>query len=189
MKATFTYDSEKREGSFEIEQTQENKEKGIPLFDLPLELGWISRGMRHTEKIHLNRKKKSFRFSMDEPEQIRIDPYSKTVHKLSFNPGDGLLRKQLTEAKDVVGRILAAKELAATGKAKNIETIRQWVQGLTGTELFAAEIYFLSKLPAVVDPTEVIAVVLMGLALSLSATLYPSWRAAHTDPAEALRYE
>ena len=124
LKATFSYDSEKREGSFEIEQTQENKEKGIPLFDLPLELGWISRGMRHTEKIHLNRKKKSFRFSMDEPEQIRIDPYSKTVHKLSFNPGDGLLRKQLTEAKDVVGRILAANELAATGKAKNIETIR-----------------------------------------------------------------
>ena len=73
--------------------------------------------------------------------------------------------------------------------AQNIETVRQWVQGLTGTELFAAEIYFLSKLPAVVDPTEVIAVVLMGLALSLSATLYPSWRAALTDPAEALRYE
>ncbi len=73
--------------------------------------------------------------------------------------------------------------------AANIETIRQWIQGLTGTELFAAEIYFLSKLPAVVDPTEVIVVVVMGLALSFLATLYPSWRAARTDPAEALRYE
>ena len=73
--------------------------------------------------------------------------------------------------------------------AANIETIRQWIQGLTGTELFAAEIYFLSKLPAVVDPTEVIVVVGMGLALSFAATLYPSWRAARTDPAEALRYE
>ena len=73
--------------------------------------------------------------------------------------------------------------------ADNIETIRQWLQGLTGTELFAAEIYFLSKLPAVVDPGEVIAVVIMGLALSLAATIYPSWRAAHTDPADALRYE
>ena len=73
--------------------------------------------------------------------------------------------------------------------AGNIETIRQWLQGLTGTELFAAEIYFLSKLPAVVDPGEVIAVVIMGLALSLAATIYPSWRAAHTDPADALRYE
>ena len=73
--------------------------------------------------------------------------------------------------------------------ADNIETVRQWIQGLTGTELFAAEIYFLSQLPAVVDPAEVTAVVLMGLGLSFLATLYPSWRAARLDPAEALRYE
>ena len=72
---------------------------------------------------------------------------------------------------------------------QNIEAVRQWIQGLTGTELFAAEIYFLSKLPAVVDPAEVVAVVLMGLGLSFLATLYPSWRAARLDPAEALRYE
>lgn len=71
----------------------------------------------------------------------------------------------------------------------NIETIRQWIQGLTGTELFAAEIYFLSRLPAVVDAGEVATVVLMGLVLSFLATLYPSWRAARLDPAEALRYE
>jgi lipoprotein-releasing system permease protein len=73
--------------------------------------------------------------------------------------------------------------------ANNIESIRQWIQGLTGTDLFAAEIYFLSQLPAVVDTAEVIAVVLMGLGLSFLATLYPSWRAARIDPAEALRYE
>jgi len=72
---------------------------------------------------------------------------------------------------------------------KNIETIRQWIEGLTGTDLFAAEIYFLSKLPAVVDPSEVVAVVLMGLGLSFLATLYPAWRASKIDPAEALRYE
>lgn len=73
--------------------------------------------------------------------------------------------------------------------ASNIETIRQWIEKLTNTELFAAEIYFLSQLPAVVDPTEVITVVLMGLGLSLLATIYPSWRAARLDPVEALRYE
>ncbi|PCI38556.1 MAG: lipoprotein-releasing system transmembrane subunit LolC [Rhodospirillaceae bacterium] len=71
----------------------------------------------------------------------------------------------------------------------NIETIRQWIQAVTGTELFAAEIYFLSQLPAKVDPMEVMATVLMGLGLSFLATLYPSWRAARLDPAEALRYE
>jgi lipoprotein-releasing system permease protein len=73
--------------------------------------------------------------------------------------------------------------------AKNIESIRQFIQGLSGHDLFAAEIYFLSKLPAIVDPDEVIAVVAMGLGLSLAATIYPSWRAARIDPAEALRYE
>ncbi len=73
--------------------------------------------------------------------------------------------------------------------AANIETIRRWIEGFTGTDLFAAEIYFLSQLPAVVDPTEVTAVVIMGLGLSFLATIYPSWRAARIDPAEALRYE
>ena len=73
--------------------------------------------------------------------------------------------------------------------AENIETIRLWIQTFTGTELFAAEIYFLSQLPAEVDSGEVVTVVIMGLMLSFLATLYPSWRAARLDPVEALRYE
>lgn len=73
--------------------------------------------------------------------------------------------------------------------ASNIETLRQWIQSATGAELFAAEIYFLSQLPAKVEPAEVATVVAMGLGLSFLATLYPSWRAARIDPAEALRYE
>jgi lipoprotein-releasing system permease protein len=73
--------------------------------------------------------------------------------------------------------------------ASNIEGIRRFIERFTGTDLFAAEIYFLSQLPAVVDPTEVTAIVLMGLGLSFLATIYPSWRAAKIDPAEALRYE
>jgi lipoprotein-releasing system permease protein len=73
--------------------------------------------------------------------------------------------------------------------AANIETIRQWLQVLTGTNLFSAEIYFLSHLPARIETSDVLSVVLMSLALSLLATLYPSWRAARLDPVEALRYE
>ena len=73
--------------------------------------------------------------------------------------------------------------------AENIERIRQFLQGLTGTDLFSAEIYFLSKLPAVVDYKEVLVIGGMALTLSFLATLYPAWRAARLDPVEALRYE
>jgi lipoprotein-releasing system permease protein len=73
--------------------------------------------------------------------------------------------------------------------ALNIESIRRFLQTLTGRELFSAEIYFLSQLPAKVDYGEVLLVVAMALGLSFAATLYPSWRAARLDPVEALRYE
>ena len=73
--------------------------------------------------------------------------------------------------------------------ARNIETLRRAIESLTGNDLFAAEIYFLSQLPAEVDTGEVIMVVSMALGLSVLATLYPSWRASRLDPVEALRNE
>ena len=71
----------------------------------------------------------------------------------------------------------------------NIESLRQFMSWLTSTDLFSPELYFLSHLPADMDTSETLAVVVMALTLSLLATLYPSWRAARLDPVEALRYE
>jgi lipoprotein-releasing system permease protein len=71
----------------------------------------------------------------------------------------------------------------------NIEHIRQGLQILTGTTLFDPTVYYLEHLPAKLDPGNVIQVIVMALVLSLLATLYPSWRAARTDPVEALRHE
>ncbi len=71
----------------------------------------------------------------------------------------------------------------------NIESLRQWLQRLTGTNLFNPEVYYLEHLPAKLEWPEVIQVIAMALVLSLLATLYPSWRAARTDPVEALRHE
>ncbi len=71
----------------------------------------------------------------------------------------------------------------------NIESIRQFISWLTRTELFSPELYFLSRMPADMNAGETTSVVLMALALSFVATLYPAWRAARLDPVEALRYE
>jgi len=73
--------------------------------------------------------------------------------------------------------------------ADNIEAIRQVLQTVTGTELFSAEIYFLTRMPADLRAEDILGVTAMAIGLSLTATLYPSWRAARLDPVEALRYE
>ncbi len=71
----------------------------------------------------------------------------------------------------------------------NIQTIQSWLERLTGTDLWNAEIRFLTRIPAVIDWTEVATVLAMALGLSFAATIYPAWRAARLDPVEALRYE
>ena len=70
-----------------------------------------------------------------------------------------------------------------------IDEIRQFVAWLTNTRLFDPEIYYLTRLPADINPQTTAVIVAMALVLSVLATLYPSWRASRLDPVEALRYE
>lgn len=71
----------------------------------------------------------------------------------------------------------------------NIDRIKNFVQWLTGSDLFPAEVYYLAQLPADLNPREVGAIVAMSITMSLLATIYPSYKAARLDPVEALRYE
>ena len=86
-----------------------------------------------------------------------------------------------------VGTILGL--LLGLSFSYNIDEIRIFLEGFSGTELWSPEIRFLSKLPAIVDNGEVALVVAISLILSFGATIYPSWRAAKLDPVEVLRYE
>ena len=64
-----------------------------------------------------------------------------------------------------------------------------FVQIITGQNLWDPSVRFLSELPAKTDPVEVTAIVVIALLMSFLATLYPAWKAASTDPVQVLRYE
>lgn len=85
----------------------------------------------------------------------------------------------------VIGTLLGF--VLGTSFALNIESLRRALEKLIGMELFSAEIYYLTRLPADVQAGDVVSVVLMSLVLSFLATLYPAWRAAKVDPAEGVR--
>ena len=70
-----------------------------------------------------------------------------------------------------------------------IDNIKVFIEGLSGAELFSAEIYYLSQLPAKIEAQEVVTVIAMALLLSFLASIYPAWRASRIAPAEVLRYE
>jgi lipoprotein-releasing system permease protein len=72
---------------------------------------------------------------------------------------------------------------------RNIVAIQHFVETITGGQVFDSSVFMLTALPNSIDWGDVARVVALGLVLSLLATLYPSWRAARTDPVEALRHE
>ena len=73
--------------------------------------------------------------------------------------------------------------------AINIETVVPFVEQLLGVQFLDKSVYYISELPSEVQRADVILIAAIALALTLLATLYPSWRAARVNPAEALRYE
>lgn len=73
--------------------------------------------------------------------------------------------------------------------ALNIGTIVPFIEQLFGIHFLPKEIYYISELPSDLQWGDVLRIGLLSLVLSLLATLYPSWKAANLNPAEALRYE
>jgi lipoprotein-releasing system permease protein len=73
--------------------------------------------------------------------------------------------------------------------ANNLDTIFPAIEQIAGFPLIPKDIYFISSLPSEPRAGDIVPVALISIALSLVATLYPSWRASRVKPAEALRYD
>ncbi len=73
--------------------------------------------------------------------------------------------------------------------ALNVSALVAWLERVTGQHIFSSDVYFINTLPSELRLEDVLLVTLAALLLSFLATVYPAWRAAQTQPAEALRYE
>ena len=71
----------------------------------------------------------------------------------------------------------------------NLENIVGFMEATFGIKFLAADVYFISDLPADLRIADVVKISAIALVLALLSTLYPAWRGARTSPAEALRYE
>ena len=73
--------------------------------------------------------------------------------------------------------------------ALNLESIVTFFESSFGIKFLAADVYFISDLPADLQIADVVKIGAIALALALVSTVYPAWVAARTAPAEALRYD
>ena len=102
-----------------------------------------------------------------------------TRHLLAIFLGHGLMLA-------IVG--IASGALLGIGLAVSVSDLSLWVERVSGAVLFDPAVYYIGGLPSVLMWSDVVAVVLVALLLSVAASVYPAWRASRVPPAEALNY-
>jgi lipoprotein-releasing system permease protein len=90
----------------------------------------------------------------------------------------------------VIGTLgVALGVVGGVALTKNLDRIVNLIERITGVEVMPADVYYISGLPTRLEWSDVGTIACVGMVLCFLATLYPAWRAARIDPANALRYE
>jgi len=110
------------------------------------------------------------------------------LRTLGASPG-GIMQVFMVQG-SVIGVVgLALGVAAGVALALNVETVVPFLEHLLGIHFLAKDVYYISDLPSDLHWSDVGLITVVSFALTLAATLYPSWRASRVNPAEALRYE
>lgn len=156
VKVRFRYDAGKKQGVFELEQTQADKpwfgkSRGrgskngdeIPVFDVDLELAWTIDGTQHQSCVRFDKKNVRHVVTMDkEPVCLDVDPRQVLLHEVQLDVGDALLRRML-KSEDLVTRVNAAFALAKKGRGGDVRAIRE---AFTGESFWGVQVQYAEAL-------------------------------------------
>lgn len=110
------------------------------------------------------------------------------LQTLGFSPGSIMLVFIIQgSVLALAGTLLGA--ITGVLLAANVETIVSSIEQLLGFNFLASDVYPMTDLPAHINWNEVATIIGVSFVMGVAATLYPAWRAARVQPAEALRYE
>ena len=117
---------------------------------------------------------------------MSIGVAGRTVARYFGRAHHGAIRAAATVI-GVVGTLLGVA--LGVPLALNVEQIAPRLESLLGVDILPADVYYIASMPSDLRVPDVVRVTLLAFGLCALATLYPSWRAARTQPAEALRYD
>lgn len=123
LKVSFRHDAERGRAVLTIEQTQVDAKLGIGLFHFPLEVFWTDEAGEHVERVAVSEARHEVVFeASSKPRTVELDPESRVLFALDFDPGEDLLRAAL-ERPSLKTRVWAVRTLIARGRQSAFESV------------------------------------------------------------------
>ncbi|NNE92149.1 MAG: hypothetical protein HKN23_10920 [Verrucomicrobiales bacterium] len=157
LKIAFSWDQTKKQAKLKIEQTQKVSEK-VMLFDFPLPVRFIDKdGNATDETVRVHLESEDFTFDLDQkPEIARIDPDLTVLKTVDFKLPNPMLFAQLANGDDMLGRLIAVKQLSGRKDHQSIEKLKAT---LNGDEFYGARMVAADSLAAAKSPEALAALI------------------------------
>jgi aminopeptidase N len=141
FKAEYSWDSDAKQATVKLTQTQQPDDQLTSVYRTKLELGFQVRDRFVRQQVEVTDAAHAFVVPLAaEPTFVAIDPANRVLKSLDFSPGETQLKARLSDDPEAVGRIEAARQLAKVGSPKAIEALRDAMRNREELDYVRAEI-------------------------------------------------
>lgn len=125
LEVSYSWDEATRIARVSIKQVQKTSDE-VLLFNLPLTIRFQTKGGPVDRKITVKEREEDFYFPLAEaPGGVRIDPDLEVLARVNFNLPPAMLKAQLADTKDVIGRLIAVEQLGRQKDHESVDRLRE----------------------------------------------------------------